>query len=300
MPTVHTKYVTWISRGRRHHGSAQMDLVSPLTTLVPDGGSYQAWASPEINWEDPAHTTHDEHFAFWSITGAADGASISTNQSLSVAVGGGDVYATAWYIEGGIGGPGGGPGVMIDAFDVGLGNFVDDDFVDVVTDSTLTFAANEEGWVPTAGAAEDIRAYTGIHGVPFDDWQVFVGAESVTGVDLDAAQDSSAVAFAFYKAPVPVPIGHPREPSLGTWVSWGVKVDGGGPTGNGPVPPWNPLIVQLVAGFALAEAGQQTKGAIRSSTLRLAARQVTQAAASIAKEMNAAAGAAARQAERIG
>jgi hypothetical protein len=168
-----------------------------------------------------------------------------------------------------------------------------------VTDPTLTFVANEDGWVPTATAAEDIRAYAGIHSVPFDDWQVFVGAESVAGVDLDAAKDSNAVAFAFYKAPVPVPIGHPREPSLGTWVSWGVKVDGGGPTGVGPVPPWNPLIVQLASGFALAEAGQQTKGAIRSATLRLAARQITQAAASIAKEMNAAAGAA-RQAERVG
>jgi hypothetical protein len=299
MPTVHTKYVTWISRGRRHHGSSQMDLVSPLTTLVPNGGSYQAWASPEINWEDAAHDQHDEHFAFWSITGAADGASISTNQSLTVAVGGGDVYATAWYIEGGIGGPGGGPGVMIDAFDVGLGNFVDDDFVDVVTDASLTFQANEDGWVPTAGAAEDVRAYTGIHGVPFDDWQVFVGAESVTNVDLDAAQNSSAVAFAFYKTPARVPIGHGHDRELGTWVSWGVKVDGGGPTGNGPVPPWNPLIERLAAGFALAEAGQETQGSIRSATLRLAARQVTQAAAAISKEMNAAAGAA-REVERIG
>jgi hypothetical protein len=299
MPTVHTKYVTWISRGRRHHGSSQMDLVSPLTTLVPNGGSYQAWASPEINWEDAAHDEHDEHFAFWSITGAADGASISTNQSLTVAVGGSDVYATAWYIEGGIGGPGGGPGVMIDAFDVGIGNFVDDDFVDVVTDASLTFEANEEGWVPTGGAAEDVRAYTGIHGVPFDDWQVFVGAESVTNVDLDAAQNSSAVSFAFYKTPERVPIRHLGDRELGTWVSWGVKVDGGGPTGDGPVPPWNPLIERLAAGFALAEAGQQTQGSIRSATLRLAARQVTQAAAAISKEMNAAAGAA-RQVERIG
>jgi hypothetical protein len=248
---------------------------------------------------DGAHTTHDEHFAFWSITGGADGASISTDQSLSVAVGSTDVYATAWYIEGGPGGlPVDTPGVLIDAFDVGLGDFVDDDFVDVVTDATLTFVANEDGWVPTATAAEDIRAYAGIHSVPFDDWQVFVGAEPVVAEDLNATQNSYAVAFAFYKQPEHVK--HPRIPreELVTWVSWGVKVDGGGPTGNGPVPPWNPLIRELAAGFALAEAGQETEGSIRAQTLRLAARQVTQAAAAISKEMQGAAGAA-KQVEAV-
>jgi hypothetical protein len=297
MPTVHTHYVTWISRGRRHHGSAQSDIIPPLTTLVPSGGSYQAWASPEISWDDTGHNHHDGDFAFWSIVGSADGAYISTDQSPSIPVAGGDVVATAWYIEGG-GGPPGAPGTMIDAFDVGLGNFVDDDFVDVVTDSTLTAAANEDGFVPSA-SAEDIRAFNGIHGVPFADWQVVVGNDPVTNLDLDAPQDSSAIAFAFYKLPEHSRFGHVHEPGLGTWVSWGVKVDGGGPTGDGPVPPWNPLVRELAVGLALAEAGQQTKGSIRAATLRLAARQVAQAAAAISKEMNAAAGAA-KQMEAIG
>jgi hypothetical protein len=297
MPTVHTHYVTWISRGRRHHGSSQSDIIPPLTTVVPNGGSYQAWASPEISWDDTSHHHHDGDFAFWSITGSADGAYISTDESPAIAVGGSDVVATAWYIEGGGSGPGV-PGTTIDAFDVGLGTFVDDDFVDVVTDPTLTAAANQDGFVPSA-SAEDVRAFNGIHGVPFDDWQVVVGTDPVVGVDLDAPQDSSAIAFAFYKLPERVHFGRPHDEELGTWVSWGVMVDGGGPTGNGPVPPWNPLVRELAAGLALAEAGQQTKGSIRAGTLRLAARQVAQAAAAISKEMNGAAGAA-KQVEVIG
>jgi hypothetical protein len=286
MPTVHTHYVTWISRGRRHHGSAQQDITAPLNTITPDGGSYQAWASPEITWMESGHS-HTADFAFWSITGAQDGASISTDQSPSIPVGGTDVVATAWYIEGGGDGP---PGVEIDAFDVGLGDFVDDDFVSVVTDASLTANANEEGFVPTA-SAEDIRAYGSIHGVPFEDWEVFLGMEPTAGIDLNATQDSSAVAFAFYK--LPVHSGHPKIPqeALGTWVSYGVKVDAGGPTGNGPVPPWNPEILRLAVGLMLAEAAGYSEGSIRSGTLKLAARQVTQAAAAIAKQMNASAAA---------
>jgi hypothetical protein len=197
MPTVHTRYVTWISRGRRHHGSAAADLVAPLSTGETDGNTYQAWASPSITWTDGTGE-HTASFAFWSVTGSADGASVSTNTSLTVNVGSSDVAATAWYIPTG---GNGGPGVLIDAFDVNQGNFVDDDFVDVVTDPTMTFVANDEGWVPTMSAAEDIRAYTSIHAVPFTDWTVVLGSEAVSNEDLDAAQNTSAVAFAFYQTP---------------------------------------------------------------------------------------------------
>ena len=105
--------------------------------------------------------------------------------------------AIAWYIPTGGDGP---PGVMIDAFDVNQGNFVDDDFVDFVSDPSMTFVANDEGWVPTASPA-DIRAFTSIHAVPFADWTVVLGSEAINDVDLDAAQNTFAVAFAFYKTP---------------------------------------------------------------------------------------------------
>jgi len=274
MPTVHTRYVTWISRGRRHHGSAAADIVPPLSTAASSPGTYQAWASPSISWTDGSGQ-HDAGFAFWSVVGSADGASVSTNPSLSVNVGGGDVYATAWYIPGG-GNGNGGPGVYIDAFDVNVGNFVDDDFVDVVTDASLTAAANNDGFVPTA-SAEDIRAYNLIHAVPFLDWTVVAGSEGVSSVDLQAAVRTSAVAFAFYQTPSG-PVFRPGHYEIGTWVSWGVMVDGGGPTGAGPVPPWNPFVLELAAGLALADAAGKVNEKLRSQVLEIAAKQVSLAA----------------------
>src|SRR5690348_836037 len=125
MPTVHTRYVTWLSRGRRGHGTAAADIVPPLATAAANGGTYQAWASPSIAWDGGQHTAS---FAFWSVTGGADGAFVTTDPSLSVPVANGDVAATAWYLPGGGGGGNGGPGVFVDAFDVNLGTFVDDDF----------------------------------------------------------------------------------------------------------------------------------------------------------------------------
>ena len=65
------------------------------------------------------------------------------------------------------------------------------------------------------------------------------GTETINAAVVTAAAQSSADAIAFYK-------GSSKTPGLGffdkqfaaqTWVSWGVTVDGGGPTGGGPVPP---------------------------------------------------------------
>jgi hypothetical protein len=164
-----------------------------------------------------------------------------------------DVVATAWYIP--TGGGDGTPGVIIDAFDVNQGTFVDDDFVTVSPDGSLIFAANDDGWVPTT-RAEDVNATGAIHTVPFLDWTVFVGTETVLNQDLKAAATTYAVAFAFYQTPQTPPIRRFRPEAEGTWVSFGVMVDGGGPTGNGPVPPWTGYLRDLAAGMALAVAGQ--------------------------------------------
>jgi hypothetical protein len=278
MPSVHTRYVTWVSRRRRHHGGTAEDLVAPLTTTAASGGAYQAWAPPVISWNGHEHTAA---FAFWSTTGGSDGAFVSTDPSLTVPIGGGDVAATAWYLPGG--GNGNGPGIDIDAFDVNLGDFVDDDFVDVVSDPSLTAAANEDGWVPT-NSAQDVRAYGSIHAVPFAEWTVVAGSENVSYVDLQAAAQSYAVAFAFYQSPVRH-LGPLRQYEEGTWVSWGVKVDAGGPTGHGPVPPWTPFIRELAAGFALAETATQLHPELRANVLRLAAEQVQGAAKRITGAM---------------
>jgi hypothetical protein len=226
---------------------------------------------------------HSASFAFWSVTGAQDGASVSTDPSLSINVGDADVAATAWYLPGG--GNGNGDGVYIDSFDLNAGMFVDDDFVSISPDAGLTAGANNDGFVPTA-SLEQVNAFGAIHGVPFEEWLVVTGQEPVSYEDLTANQGTSAVAFAFYHA-TRLQVRLPRVPIDATWVSWGVTVDGGGPTGRGPVPPWTPFIRELAAAFAVAEAGALLSRELRAGALDLAARQVMKAAHDIAEKMKA-------------
>lgn len=276
MSHVHTRYVTWVSRGRRHHGSGPLDLVEPLDTAVTDGGSYQAWAPPLITYDDAQGTSQSGRFAFWSVVGASGGAFVSTLPALSVPVAGVPVQATAWYLPMGGGGPGE-PGTFVDAFDVNQGSFVDDDFVSVSPDGALSAAANEDGWVP-ATAEEHVLAFGSIHGTPLKDWQIIyqqpAHADSASGNDLHTAAGSSAVAFAFFQRPEGGWRWDLPPIAAGTWVSWGVMVDGGGPTGNGPVDPWGPLWREFGHTMALAEAGRSGGLESRAAVLTLAARQL--------------------------
>ncbi|VVB87721.1 Uncharacterised protein [uncultured archaeon] len=288
MPNAYTHYVIWISRRKRHHGSASVDIVvpAPPPSVMTPGDIFQApWAPPSISWTDDSGS-HSANFAFWSITGGTNGALASTaNTPPPVNVGNADIVAKAWYISGG-NGPGE-AGVLIDAFDVGLGDFVDDDFVTVVPDGSLTAEANNDGFVPTA-SLENINAYASIHTVPFSDWKVVVGTETVNNEDLQAKAQSTAIAFAFYQATSGVgPVLQPGRYAAGTWVSWGVMVDGGGPTGAGPVPPWNPYIRELAAGLALADAASKVSPRLRANVLDLAAKQVSIATDAIKKKMQA-------------
>jgi hypothetical protein len=282
MPTLTTSYVVWESRGFRHkNGSGAVDITAPFPTGTTEGLKYGAYAFPEGTWTDVTGT-HTGHFAFWSVVGAAGGPMFSTDTTVEVIAGPSDMQATAWYIEGG---GNGGPALLIDAFDVDIGDFVLDDFVNVVSDASLTAEANLDGIVPTTAQSEDVRAYTSIRAVPFDQWIVVEGTEPVTAEDLDGTQDTSAIAFAMYQSPpggVKVP-----SPNVGdvTWVSWGVTVDGGGHSGRGPIPPWSPFVRDLAAGLALADSAASVDQSLRSSVLRLAADQVQLAASKITQHM---------------
>jgi hypothetical protein len=285
MPTVHTHYVTYDRKGGRrlHAGTATDDIVTPLLTGAADGEPYEAWAPPAIEWNDK-NGKHAADFAFWSVVGAQGGASVTTDQSLDITVGSSDVQAAAWYLP--AGGGNGGPAFYVDAFDVNEGRFFDEDFVTVSPDASLSANANETGIVPTA-KAEDITAVSSIEGVPFLDWTEFVqpAPEVLDEEDLHAPAEKTAVAFAFYKSPASPEPPRPNVSEIGTWVSWGVKVDGGGPTGRGPVEPWNPFVRQLAAGLALADAAKVVSPELRGAVNEIAARQVTLASRQIAGQI---------------
>lgn len=84
---------------------------------------------------------------------------------------------------------------------------------------------------------------------------------------------------------VPIHIKKPDQHAYYTWVSWGVMVDGGGPTGNGPVPPWAPFAREFAVGLMLAEMGRNARPELREGILELAATQVREAAAATAAAM---------------
>ncbi len=287
MSVVHTRYVTYNRKGGRrlHAGSATDDIVKPLITGAASGEPYEAWASPSISWSDK-EGMRSADFAFWSVIGAQGGASVTTQQRLEITVDGSDVQAVAWYLPSG-GNGNGGPAFYVDAFDVNDGSFFDEDFVTVSPDSSLSANANETGVVPTT-ATEDITAVASIEGVPFLDWTEFTQPtpEVISNEELQASEDSTAIAFAFYQTPVSAGPRRPGRYELGTWVSWGVMVDGGGPTGHGPVEPWGPFVRQLAAGLALADAARLVAPELRGALSELAARQVTLASGRIAGQIS--------------
>jgi hypothetical protein len=148
---------------------------------------------------------HTGKFAFWSVIGAQNTiplGSLEAHYQIEADTDADtDVVATAIYIEEVIGI---GLGYRVDAFDLAMGNFFDDDFVIVGPDRTgnITRVANEDGFVPTT-VDEDIQALP-CEPRQFYGWLI-VGGELEEGQrDLHAMKDSSAVAIAFYKSPDPI------------------------------------------------------------------------------------------------
>lgn len=290
MPVVHTRYVTYTAAGRRRHpGSSAADITPPFDNTV-SSSPYTDWAPPTANWTDGDGVSHSANFAFWSVTGGADGAFVSTNPALSVPVGDTPIGVTAWYLP--TGGDGiGEPGTYIDAFDVDVGDFFDDDFVSVAPDTDLSFNANELGLVPTR-APEQITAFASIGPRLLQSWQLLVvsppGADSVNGAVLSTATKSMAVAFAFYQRPrggSTIPKLDGRVYEAGVRIIFGVTADGGGLTDKGPVPPWEPLVRELANAMALAYAGRQGGAETRLAVVTAAAKQLGATAAKLGRAM---------------
>lgn len=216
MVNAYTKYVKWANRRKRLHGGGGSVDIWPATytTTVP-GGTFQPYKAPSSFPLVDSSGTYNVYFLFWSITGGADGPiATKANPPPTVTVGNTDIVAIAWYVPEG---PPGGYGVWIDAFDVDLGDFSDDDFVSVTPDSngTLTANANSNGFVDTINP-EDIEAYQSIDSIPFSEWTIIGGTHvkinPANKQDLQAEAKSSDIAFAFYKSPPPVK--PPRKPGV--------------------------------------------------------------------------------------
>lgn len=160
----------------------------------PPGGSYaviEQWlpasiGSPGDNFHEPvpAHSPLPDtrhypgpadtvDFFFWSVTDLSNGSAEGYDrQNFNFWLSSRPMTAAAWY--GPPSGPNGNgpPDIMIDAFSVVTGGFIDEDFVTVTSDPSLTDQANQDGWVPTT-SAESLQAYPSIGAtLAFDHWEV--------------------------------------------------------------------------------------------------------------------------------
>lgn len=188
------------------------------------------------------------NFLFWSWTDGVSGQT-QTDPQLIQSVGAAGLTATAWYFPAG-GPPGTATAIIDDAFSAAKGDFIDDTFVTVTSDPSLTSQANVVGEVPTA-KAEVLKANASVPSTsePFKKWMSF-GAGTAAGDTLNVPAGATGLAFAVYERdPLPsLPSG--RNVAIYGVPAAGVLVDAGGIVWvNGhphPVDPWGPLLAHLV------------------------------------------------------
>ena len=271
--------------GRKGRNGAEVVLLGPQTVDVPSN-------VPTIHNAPSAIGPYS--FAFWWVKDAAGGNFVSLANPVSVSPGTTDMIIKCWYTRTTVAPPAG-TGIFVDGFDIDKGSFLDDDFVVVKDageqlDAQLTQNANTNGGLSTQ-ATQLIDASASIVFQQFDRWECVRGQETIVGGRVTALQGSNAEAIGIYKKGSS---GYSLTDfgkifAAQTWVSWGVTVDGGGPTGAGPVPPWEPLTRDVAAGLALAQAAGKLHPTLRAEALRVAAKQVSIASKAIAKAIETAA-----------
>lgn len=150
---------------------------------------------------------------FWSVSDGVNGRVQAPDalieeegrplRTLTQRVGIRDLHITAWYFP--ISTEPGGEGqteIIVDAFSTKLGRFIDEDFVDVTSDPTLTENANVNGVVPTIVVETLMARNSVVTGPtttePFVQWMLnghFIPAGDGT---LEIAKSTLGIAIAFY------------------------------------------------------------------------------------------------------
>jgi hypothetical protein len=272
MPHVTTHYRVIVTAGHHRQPRNSQKWLEPYAAsnveAVP-GTPMNPFAPPQLSYTVDG-TTLTATFLFWSAGDGTDGQT-TTDQMLNTTVGTAPLTLVAWYLPpGGIGN--GQPGYIIDAFSDALNDFVDDDFVEVSPDASLTHDANVVGWVPTAHL-EHLKAVPGsIHtGETFEQW---IGGQPTADVD-DLGANTSGYAIATYHNQ------HLSIPKIGDEYASFVKILYGiindapgavlGPNGPVPVDPgWGQLLAAVLRSGGLVELGAGSAAAKEINRIALA------------------------------
>lgn len=274
MPHVSIHYRIYLGAAHHRRPRNPQPWVEPYPSSevdVASGGVITPFAPPTLPYTPQGGSTVEPAFVFWSLSDGSGGRT-QTPQALTETVGTSPLTLIAWYYlppGGGLGGDG--TAVLIDAYSVLHGDFVDDDFVTVPSDASLTAAANVDGVVPTT-VTETIQAFGSIPtGESFDAWVASPGGTSAVSALLTAPAKSGGLAIATYRhTGIKIPnVSLPRE---GVMILFGVVNDASGVVipiggGGGPVPvgPWGPFVARMLAAMNVhaGAAGLSPGGAAR-------------------------------------
>ncbi len=217
---------------------------------------------------------------FWSITDGTNGQVLPPNP-INQTVGSTPLNITAWYFP--ISGPAGiGESAIIDdAFSANAGSFIDDTFVDVTSNPSLTSDANVIGIVPTT-TAQTLVAHTTVPSTPepFFKWILNGSFMPVGNTTLPVPKDTVGIAIAVYQqSGSRVTPNIPWYAAYNPW--WWIETHGG-LVPPGPSDPWTREIASAVA---LSDMASKVSPQVRVSVLESALKQMSVAAASIEKQI---------------
>ncbi|PYJ28214.1 MAG: hypothetical protein DMF24_04815 [Verrucomicrobia bacterium] len=283
MPHVTVSYDMFLPGG--HHRqprntSIELDLAPTAGGDVPVGGSYTPPFFPQLPYSIGGGNGMAQ-LLFWSVTDGMTG-QVLPPAAFSQTVGNTPLKITAWYFP--ISGPGrngDGSAIIDDAFSANLGNFIDDTFVDVTSDPTLTNDANVIGIVPT-NVAETLKAKQSVLSTtePFSRWILNDGLMPVGTTTLGVAKGTIGIAIAIYQRPESGIIGR-----LGQYAEydpwWWIKTHGG-LVPPGPSDPW---VSEFAAAVVLAEAANRVSRSLKAGVLEIALKQISNTAAEIRKQI---------------
>ncbi len=281
MPHVTVNYVMYLPGGHhRQPRNTGVDLALAPTSGgdVPTGGSYTPTFFPTLPYTLGGGSGLAT-LIFWSVTDGTSGEVLSP-AAFTQTVQTSPLTITAWYFP--TTGPGapGEPEIIDDAFSANAGAFIDDTFVDVTSDPSLTNQANVVGVVPTT-SPETLVAHNNVVSTtePFSKWVLNGGFMPAGATTLNVAKDTIGIAVAIYQAS-----GTPTFKLPGQYVAynrwWWIETHGG------LVPPGpNPWEREFASALNLVDTARQASPQVRGRILEAALQQVNIAAASLKEEL---------------
>ena len=276
MPQVSDFYKMYLPAG--HHrqprnANADMNLAPQSGGDVTNPGFHTPPYFPELPYTIPGGSGMAK-LLFWNVTDGTKG-QVLPPVAFTQPVGANPLTITAWYFP--ISGPGvvGGPAIIDDAFSAAQGKFIDDTFVTVTSDPSLTNDANVIGVVPTANAVT-LEAHAAVVSTPepFSQWILNDAMMPMGTKTLDVPKGTNGIAIAIYQKSDPVVI-RPPYYEIGGKIIGGVGVDGGGYIIVGgvphPVDPWGPLMVRLATSAIVTVEARSMEQKIGAQVQKLAA-----------------------------